>query len=96
MLAASVRRPLNVFIDCLRQRNLVEIEDRSGGFFILDQCLGIGGSGSDDMAFGYSQILLFGDKFFRRGQRLSEFLLLHPDNLTRELDEFERGVFSDL
>jgi hypothetical protein len=44
------------------------------------------------MAFGYSQILLFGDNFFRRGQRLSEFLLLHPDNLVRELDKFERGV----
>jgi hypothetical protein len=79
-------------LDGLGQCNMVAIEKSSRRFFILDQCFGIGGSGSDDMAFGYSQILLFGDNFFRRGQRLSEFLLLHPDNLVRELDKFERGV----
>ena len=88
---AGIRRCAVYFpLNGLGQCNVVAIEKSSRCFFMLDQCFGIGGSGYDDMAFGYG--LLFGDNLFRRGQPLIEFLLLHRDNLVREVDKFERSV----
>jgi hypothetical protein len=52
---------LNVSIYGLGQCHLVAIEQSSRRRFILDQCFGVGCSGSNYMTFGDGKILLVGD-----------------------------------
>ena len=68
------------------------LEKCSRRLLILDQCFDISGLGPDYMTFRYRQIVLLCNDFFRRGLRLSRFLLLHFDNLVRELDQFKNCV----
>ena len=49
------------------------VEKRPGCLFILDQCLGIRGPGSDNMTFRYRQVLLLGDDIFGGCRALSDF-----------------------
>jgi hypothetical protein len=71
---------------------VVAIKEGSRRLLILDQCLGIAGSGSDYMTLSDRKILLIGDDVPCAGQRLSELILLQFENLVRELDEFECSV----